>query len=58
MSLEHISLLAQWNTAQQMVRESNAPTASSWERTQKARRVEWAAELGKQCLAAGLLASM
>jgi hypothetical protein len=50
MTLKTLELLAKWNEARTMVKESDAPTASPWERKQKARRVEWAAQLGAECL--------
>lgn len=57
-TLEQIRLLEQWKEARRMVQESQAPGASSWEHTRLARRVEWATELGRKCLKAGLLPLM
>lgn len=58
MDLKNLNLLAKWKTAQQMVRESMAATASAYEKAALPRRLEWATELGMQCLKAGLLNQM
>ena len=55
---EKLTLLAKFHEAQKMVQESQSTTASPYERCALARRVEWAADLGAQCLKAGLVKEM